>query len=181
MGEDNDAHTTKITLAIVLTAFIISPMTECLGPVLELNGLLAAIPLAYILPGKSWCKTQRNQCSVWKSSKDSSATRFLKEQIRLKLIVYFTSTGLHQNGNNISDIQQRKAACTWIGCLWNNCNVGWFSVTFTKPHWRLQIEHRARLLQKLWILSSSWISNKQKNTIKLKFWIFYSQRFHLDV
>lgn len=37
MNDDNDAYTTKITLAIVLTAFVISPMTECLGPVLELN------------------------------------------------------------------------------------------------------------------------------------------------
>lgn len=37
LGEDNDIHTTKITLAIVFGAFIISPMTQCLGPVLELN------------------------------------------------------------------------------------------------------------------------------------------------
>lgn len=34
---EEDQHNTTITLAIVLTAFIISPMTECLGPVLELN------------------------------------------------------------------------------------------------------------------------------------------------
>lgn len=34
---DDDEHNTAITMAIVLTAFIISPMTECLGPVLELN------------------------------------------------------------------------------------------------------------------------------------------------
>lgn len=58
MGDDNDAYTTKITLAIVLTAFIISPMTECLGPVLELNGLLAAIPLAYILPALAYIKME---------------------------------------------------------------------------------------------------------------------------
>lgn len=37
LGEDNDVLSTRITLAIVLTAFFISPMTECLGPVLELN------------------------------------------------------------------------------------------------------------------------------------------------
>lgn len=37
MGEDNDVLSTRITLAIVLIAFLISPMTECLGPVLELN------------------------------------------------------------------------------------------------------------------------------------------------
>ena len=34
---DNDKKTVTITLAIVFSAFIISPMTECLGPVLELN------------------------------------------------------------------------------------------------------------------------------------------------
>lgn len=37
LGDDSDNQSTKITLAIVLTAFFISPMTECLGPVLELN------------------------------------------------------------------------------------------------------------------------------------------------
>lgn len=37
VGAESDEHSTAITLAIVLTAFIISPMTECLGPVLELN------------------------------------------------------------------------------------------------------------------------------------------------
>lgn len=36
-GEHFEKHSTTITLAIVLTAFIISPMTDCLGPVLELN------------------------------------------------------------------------------------------------------------------------------------------------
>lgn len=77
---ENDEHSVKITLAIVLTAFLISPMTECLGPVLELNvsefafffslkpkkieinfrikGLLAAIPLAYILPGLAYIQME---------------------------------------------------------------------------------------------------------------------------
>ncbi|KAG4076662.1 hypothetical protein HA402_001949 [Bradysia odoriphaga] len=55
---DNDEHSVRITLAIVLTAFFISPMTECLGPVLELNGLLAAIPLAYILPGLAYIQME---------------------------------------------------------------------------------------------------------------------------
>ncbi|XP_017463037.1 PREDICTED: putative sodium-coupled neutral amino acid transporter 11 isoform X2 [Rhagoletis zephyria] len=50
-GADIDEYSRNITLAIVLSAFIISPLTDCLGSVLELNGLLAAIPLAYILPG----------------------------------------------------------------------------------------------------------------------------------
>lgn len=37
IGDEQDEYSTKITLAIVLTAFMISPLTECLGPVLELN------------------------------------------------------------------------------------------------------------------------------------------------
>ncbi|XP_055374532.1 putative sodium-coupled neutral amino acid transporter 11 [Condylostylus longicornis] len=51
---EKDEYARSITLAIVFTAFILSPLTECLGPVLELNGLLAAIPLAYILPGLAY-------------------------------------------------------------------------------------------------------------------------------
>ncbi|CAO1365557.1 unnamed protein product [Diamesa serratosioi] len=49
-GEDSE-NNVLITLAIVFLAFFVSPTTECLGPILELNGLLAAIPLSYILPG----------------------------------------------------------------------------------------------------------------------------------
>lgn len=36
-GLDNDTSTNIITLAIVFLAFVISPLTECLGPILELN------------------------------------------------------------------------------------------------------------------------------------------------
>ncbi|KAL5288031.1 SLC38A11 family protein [Megaselia abdita] len=53
-GLDNDTSTNIITLAIVFLAFVISPLTECLGPILELNGLLTAIPLAYLLPGLAY-------------------------------------------------------------------------------------------------------------------------------
>lgn len=35
--EDNDKHSVPITLVIIFVAFILSPMTECLGSVLELN------------------------------------------------------------------------------------------------------------------------------------------------
>jgi len=34
---DDDKHTSIITMSIVFAAFIISPLTECLGSVLELN------------------------------------------------------------------------------------------------------------------------------------------------
>lgn len=36
-GDEMDEYSRNITLAIVFSAFIISPMTECLGSVLELN------------------------------------------------------------------------------------------------------------------------------------------------
>lgn len=35
--EDHDKFSVPITLGIIFIAFIVSPMTECLGPVLELN------------------------------------------------------------------------------------------------------------------------------------------------
>uniref|UniRef100_A0A6B2EG43 Putative sodium-coupled neutral amino acid transporter 11 n=1 Tax=Phlebotomus kandelakii TaxID=1109342 RepID=A0A6B2EG43_9DIPT len=56
--EDNDRHTVIITLGILALAFIISPMTDCLGSVLELNGILAAIPLAYVLPGLAFIQLE---------------------------------------------------------------------------------------------------------------------------
>lgn len=36
-GIEVDEYSRNITLAIVFSAFVISPMTECLGSVLELN------------------------------------------------------------------------------------------------------------------------------------------------
>ncbi|XP_058976174.1 putative sodium-coupled neutral amino acid transporter 11 [Musca domestica] len=59
-GAETDEYSRNITLAIVFSAFVISPMTECLGSVLELNGLLAAIPLAYILPGLAFIQLDPN-------------------------------------------------------------------------------------------------------------------------
>ncbi|XP_065368854.1 putative sodium-coupled neutral amino acid transporter 11 [Calliphora vicina] len=59
-GAEVDEYSRNITLAIVFSAFVISPMTECLGSVLELNGLLAAIPLAYILPGLAYIQMDPN-------------------------------------------------------------------------------------------------------------------------
>lgn len=40
----------SLTFFIVITAYVASMSTDCLGIVLELNGVLAAIPLAYVLP-----------------------------------------------------------------------------------------------------------------------------------
>lgn len=47
-----------ITLTIVFVAYLISMLTDCLGVVLELNGILAAVPLAYILPGLCYLKLE---------------------------------------------------------------------------------------------------------------------------
>jgi sodium-coupled neutral amino acid transporter 11 len=47
-----------ITLTIVSVAYLISMLTDCLGIVLELNGILAAVPLAYILPGLCYLKLE---------------------------------------------------------------------------------------------------------------------------
>ncbi|XP_063698102.1 putative sodium-coupled neutral amino acid transporter 11 [Culicoides brevitarsis] len=57
-GEEDEENSVIITLVIVFLAFIISPGTDCLGPILELNGLLAAIPLAYILPGLAFIQLE---------------------------------------------------------------------------------------------------------------------------
>lgn len=47
-----------ITLSIVVVAYLISMSTDCLGVVLELNGILAAVPLAYVLPGLCYLKLE---------------------------------------------------------------------------------------------------------------------------
>ncbi|XP_023708896.1 putative sodium-coupled neutral amino acid transporter 11 isoform X2 [Cryptotermes secundus] len=47
-----------ITIFIVVTTYLISMSTDCLGVVLELNGVLAAVPLAYVLPAVSYLKLE---------------------------------------------------------------------------------------------------------------------------
>ncbi|KRT82534.1 Amino acid transporter, partial [Oryctes borbonicus] len=47
-----------ITLCIVGSAYLISISTDCLGVVLELNGVLAAVPLAYVLPALSYLQLE---------------------------------------------------------------------------------------------------------------------------
>ncbi|XP_077264572.1 putative sodium-coupled neutral amino acid transporter 11 isoform X1 [Temnothorax americanus] len=55
---DSDRKYLIITLAILFIAYLISTWTDCLGVVLELNGILAAVPLAYILPGLCYLKLE---------------------------------------------------------------------------------------------------------------------------
>ncbi|XP_037510168.1 putative sodium-coupled neutral amino acid transporter 11 [Rhipicephalus sanguineus] len=54
-----------MTLFIVLTTFAFSTLTDCLGIVLELNGVLAAIPLAYILPAATYLKLENGPLLSW--------------------------------------------------------------------------------------------------------------------
>ncbi|CAG9769925.1 unnamed protein product [Ceutorhynchus assimilis] len=47
-----------ITLAIITSTYLISMATDCLGVVLELNGVLAAVPLAYVLPALCYLRLE---------------------------------------------------------------------------------------------------------------------------
>ncbi|XP_060533519.1 putative sodium-coupled neutral amino acid transporter 11 isoform X2 [Cylas formicarius] len=47
-----------LTLSIIVTTYLISMATDCLGVVLELNGVLAAVPLAYVLPALCYLRLE---------------------------------------------------------------------------------------------------------------------------
>ncbi|EEB20085.1 vacuolar amino acid transporter, putative [Pediculus humanus corporis] len=47
-----------ITFLLVFISYLISVSTDCLGIVLELNGVLVAVPLAYILPALCFLKLE---------------------------------------------------------------------------------------------------------------------------
>lgn len=51
-------HHFMITLSIVATTFVLSTLTDCLGVVLELNGVATALPLAFILPSLCYLKLE---------------------------------------------------------------------------------------------------------------------------
>lgn len=61
----NLARHVIMTLFIVLTTFAFSTLTDCLGVVLELNGVLAAIPLAYILPAATYLRLENGPLLSW--------------------------------------------------------------------------------------------------------------------
>ena len=54
----NDRQYLIITITIVAVTYLISMSTDCLGIVLELNGILAAVPLAYILPALCYLRLE---------------------------------------------------------------------------------------------------------------------------
>ncbi|XP_012278789.1 putative sodium-coupled neutral amino acid transporter 11 [Orussus abietinus] len=54
----SDREYLVVTLSIVTVAYLVSMSTDCLGVVLELNGVLAAVPLAYVLPALCYLKLE---------------------------------------------------------------------------------------------------------------------------
>ncbi|KAK2140237.1 hypothetical protein LSH36_1426g00014 [Paralvinella palmiformis] len=56
-----------ITIVIVIVSVIVSMGTDCLGIVLELNGVLNAAPLAYIFPALCVMKLQNDRLLCWKN------------------------------------------------------------------------------------------------------------------
>lgn len=140
IGDHNDQLSTRITLAIIFTAFLISPMTECLGPVLELNVSCTRFCIR--------CNVTTWKCFiVFVLSYDLHIGPVSSNSIGL----YLTGTGLHSNGIAFI-VQPRKIASGWIGVLWNDCDIDGIGIAVAKPHRWLQIKHRARLLQKLYTL-----------------------------
>lgn len=55
-----------LTVTIVTVVFAISLATDCLGIVLELNGVAAAVPLAFILPAICYIKLEPSPLLSWK-------------------------------------------------------------------------------------------------------------------
>lgn len=51
-------HHLMLTIAIVAITFLLSTLTDCLGIVLELNGVATALPLAFILPSLCYIKLE---------------------------------------------------------------------------------------------------------------------------
>lgn len=54
----SDRKYLAITLGIIFVAYLLSMSTDCLGIVLELNGILAAVPLAYVLPALCYLRLE---------------------------------------------------------------------------------------------------------------------------
>eukprot|EP00092_Neocalanus_flemingeri_P027919 GFUD01030312.1.p1 GENE.GFUD01030312.1~~GFUD01030312.1.p1 ORF type:complete len:446 (+),score=110.18 GFUD01030312.1:430-1767(+) len=55
----------SVTLGLVMSSCLVSMSTDCLGIVLELNGILAAVPLAFILPPLCYLKLQSKPWLGW--------------------------------------------------------------------------------------------------------------------
>ena len=51
-------HHLMLTIGIVAITFLLSTLTDCLGIVLELNGVATALPLAFILPSFCYMKLE---------------------------------------------------------------------------------------------------------------------------
>lgn len=132
IGTESDEHSTTITLAIVLTAFIISPMTECLGPVLELN-----------VSNFSATTTKTKSIKIW--IRLISVGTFGCHSTR----IYFARLGLHTNGTAFI-VQSGKITGRRFSSVWYDRYIGRCSCLVAQLRRRLSLEFRIGLLQKLW-------------------------------
>ncbi|RWS27531.1 amino acid transporter-like protein, partial [Leptotrombidium deliense] len=59
---DTKSHNILLTSVIVASAFLLSTLTDCLG-----IGILAAVPLAYILPAATYLKLDHGRLLTWQN------------------------------------------------------------------------------------------------------------------
>lgn len=57
-----------LTVCIVVVCYLLSMLTDCLGIVLQLNGVLAAVPLAYVLPAATFLKLHPGRLMTWEKA-----------------------------------------------------------------------------------------------------------------
>lgn len=57
-----------LTVSIVISCYLLSMLTDCLGIVLQLNGVLAAVPLAYVLPAATFLKLHPGRLWTWEKA-----------------------------------------------------------------------------------------------------------------
>jgi len=65
-----------VTVGIVASTCLVSLSTDCLGIVLELNGILVAVPLAFILPPVCYLKLQSTSRLTWSNFPPIAMTVF---------------------------------------------------------------------------------------------------------
>jgi len=65
-----------MTVGLVMSTCLVSMSTDCLGIVLELNGILAAVPLAFIFPSLCYLKLQSKPWLGWSQAPALSMAGF---------------------------------------------------------------------------------------------------------
>ncbi|XP_046986455.1 putative sodium-coupled neutral amino acid transporter 11 [Schistocerca americana] len=57
-----------LTISLIFSTYLLSLTTDCLGIVLELNGILAAVPMAYVLPAIIYLKLEEGGCLAYEKA-----------------------------------------------------------------------------------------------------------------